>query len=624
MTLNTLATNRDRLLKLDDAQRQEMLSDHCLVTDPRRTRPYWFDGRFLAARDLVNEQNYFLQRQADLGRAGGSGVVDGLLVSETEHATTRAPRLRIEAGFGFADTGEMIVLENALDLDPANIPEIQRLDAAFGLQLIPKEPGRARTGLYVLALRPVEWTARPLAAYPTSLTGERTVHDGDIVAGVAVALIPYPDQGGENWTRRRARVAREIFVSGRDHGFASGTLPLALVALQGNIVIWVDPYLVRREAGAERPAGMDFGFGARALREAQLLQYEHHLAEILRETREKPFEATACFDALPPIGRLPAPAVDATDMTQSFFPPAMTVELSLVPDDELPAVIEESLLLPPLDLHAPAETIAGYAVMILAPLPRAQFAKWYKQLGGRTLKLTAPVRALKSDGRFLAFSLAHLRESSLADQPVDEAVTEATADWKAALVAAQERRLLWYVRRRHLPEEANIAGAAVDATDPKKTDRGGLGDFLRKDPAAYKQWERLQKKDSAPIRGMLEQFAKTDVVENPGLIRSLLAATADESLTDDKIVATLAVVAHPDFGRGVAVLANEDAALDKAFAKDSVAASGTLQEIDTIARAIPPAKRDALIADLKDAMKKPSELTDAVAELRTKYLKVTP
>ena len=41
------------------------------VLDSRRTRPLWFDGRFLTARDLEREQNYFLQRQADLGKAPG-------------------------------------------------------------------------------------------------------------------------------------------------------------------------------------------------------------------------------------------------------------------------------------------------------------------------------------------------------------------------------------------------------------------------------------------------------------------------------------------------------------------------------------------------------------------------
>ena len=32
-----------------------------LIINSQRTRPYWFDGRFLAARDLAREQDYFLR-----------------------------------------------------------------------------------------------------------------------------------------------------------------------------------------------------------------------------------------------------------------------------------------------------------------------------------------------------------------------------------------------------------------------------------------------------------------------------------------------------------------------------------------------------------------------------------
>ena len=303
MSVNTLGSNRDELSNLDPVELQRQIDQNCLVTDPRRNRPRWFDGRFLAARDLAGEQNYFLVRQADLGRAGGTGVVQGLTVTQAAAGTTGASILRIDAGFGFTDAGEMVVLAAALDVNPADIPTLQRLDAAFGLQEIPNEPGRSRNGLYVLALRPVEWTANPIAAYPTSLTGERTVQDGEIIEGVAVALVPYPDAAADNWARRRARAARDLFVAGRDWGFASGALPLALLALQGNRVVWLDPYLARRDAAVS---------------------------------------AAAWFDALPPVGRLPAQCVDANALTQLYSPPTMTVELASVPDDEIPAVIEES------------------------------------------------------------------------------------------------------------------------------------------------------------------------------------------------------------------------------------------------------------------------------------------
>jgi len=130
VALNTLGSNRDQLIDLAIAERERLINQEVLVGDPRRWRPRWFDGRFLAAADLQGEQNYFLIRQADLGRAGGTGVIDGLMVSEAVEQGTGIQRLRIEEGQGVTDTGELVVLFDPLTLNPADVPEIQRLDAA--------------------------------------------------------------------------------------------------------------------------------------------------------------------------------------------------------------------------------------------------------------------------------------------------------------------------------------------------------------------------------------------------------------------------------------------------------------------------------------------------------------
>ena len=193
MALNTLGSNRDQLIDLAIAERERLINQEVLVGDPRRWRPRWFDGRFLSAADLQGEQNYFLIRQADLGRAGGSGVIDGLMVSEAVEQGTGTQRLRIEAGQGVTDTGELVVLFDPLILNPADVPEIQRLDAAFGLQVIPNEPGRTRTGLYIVALRPVEWTANPdrrISDLAHRRAQERGQHDRGRCRG-----LPYPVPG---------------------------------------------------------------------------------------------------------------------------------------------------------------------------------------------------------------------------------------------------------------------------------------------------------------------------------------------------------------------------------------------------------------------------------------------
>ncbi len=84
----TLGDNRTLLTQ---AQVVAAQNNGSLVVESQRTRPYWFDGRFLAARDLQREQDYFLQRQADLGQAAGFGVLHGLQVGTPASDTSSNP-----------------------------------------------------------------------------------------------------------------------------------------------------------------------------------------------------------------------------------------------------------------------------------------------------------------------------------------------------------------------------------------------------------------------------------------------------------------------------------------------------------------------------------------------------
>jgi hypothetical protein len=620
MAINILGSNRKPLFEASEQELDTMRKAHVMVTDPRRTRPKWFDGRFLAARDLANEQNYFLVRQTDLGRAGGTGVIEGLMLMEVSDPKTQSSQLRIEAGYGFSDTGEMVVVPENLDINPSNIPETQRLDAAFGLQKIPSEPGRSRTGLYVVALRPVEWTANPTSAYPTSLTGERTVQDGDIIEGIVVSLIPWADDGSDDWESRRARVAKEIFLNSREQGQASGTLPLGIVALRANQIVWVDPYLVRRDAGAERPSGIDFGFGKRALREAQLLQYNNHLVDVLNTLNGKGFEAAAWFDTLPPVGRMPSYTIDASRLTHKYFPPSMTVEFAFVPEDEIPALIEESLLLPPIDLEASVSTLSGTGVIILAPMQRSTFSQFYQSLGGRTIKLSPAVREIKGIASRLDFSINYQRNSSLADFGEDGTVVEAGEDWKNLIVTAQQQKLFWYVRRRHLPTASNLAGVPVSATDPESYNLSRLSRFLNENPAAKERWESIRKSAGPEARLLLNRFAETRFLNQPQVIKSLLIeATAIENANPEEILKALAPVANPDLGKGLTLIASSDASLARSLSRDAIAGTGVLTEVDRLVREIPEASRKDLVAEIKDAAKKPATLAKSVNELKMKY-----
>jgi hypothetical protein len=622
MPLNTLPSNRDQLVGLTVAERERLINGDVLVGDPRRWRPRWFDGRFLAASDLQGEQNYFLTRQADLGRAGGSGVVDGLMVSAVADPALGSEQLRIDPGQGVTDAGELIVLFDALTVDPADVPQMQRLDAAFGLQVIPNEPGRTRTGLFVLALRAVEWTANPIGAYPTSLTGVRTVEDGTIVEGVAVSLIPYPEQRTDDTgNRRRARVAREIFVEGRDRGLVSGVLPVAMVALRGNIVEWVDPFMVRRETGAERPAGMDFGFGARALREAHLLQYQRQLADAMDDNRDQPFVASSYFDALPPVGQFPARALQPADLTQRFFPPGIDVDLSFIPEDELPAIIEESLLVPPIDLTAGLEGLTGTGVIVLVPLTRADFAarrddlpNWNAELPRLRPAFTG-IKALASPRELL---LSRFFRPSPAVSPSTE-----EESWRELLRNALGRELLWYVRRRHLPIPANVAGISVSADSPAISNPRRLAELLNEDAVMGDAFNRLRTLEAPAVDALTRRLSEARFVDNPALLRSIVVRAAGREGTPapEAAVTGLAPVADAALGEGLTRLTEESGALGRTLISDRVADTGTLADIDRLARDVPPADLPALAAELRTAVRAGADIPANLADLRTRFVR---
>jgi hypothetical protein len=362
-----------------------------LVIDSQRSRPYWFDGRFLAARDLEREQDYFLQRQADLGQAAGFSVIHGLWVdTPAANDTSAGPdTVIIRAGQGLTPAGEMVLLPNDLTIQLSDLPDEQNLDAQFNLASIPNSPMRTRTGVYVLALRPVEFTANPIVSYPTSIQGTRTTHDGDIVEATAVALVPYPSpiswaRGGmQDASQLRASLARQIFLNANPSKLSDALLPLAMVYLQRGIIAWVDPYLVRRDSGPEY-SGLRLGLSDPPTQQAFLMQYDSQLQETVNARitsgASASFAATDFFQALPPAGRFPLATLgissqgSSQNFTQAFFPQQLDVRLSVVPIDEIPALVEDSMSLPPIDLTLPANAYADLTVFALVPVPRSGFA----------------------------------------------------------------------------------------------------------------------------------------------------------------------------------------------------------------------------------------------------------
>jgi hypothetical protein len=547
-----------------------------LVIDDRRRRPLYFDGRFLAARDLVREQAYFLTRQADIARSAGFGAMQGLMVRNA----SAADAVTIFSGQGVTPSGELVIIPADHTISLSNVPEDQKLNANFGLMPIPKEPSRNRSGLYVLGLRAVEFSANPIASYPTSITGPRTVHDGDIVEATAITLVHYPDTATNlELSARRSFVAREVFFSGTLRGVPNAVLPLAMLALNHGNVEWIDSYMVRRELGAEYGDLLRFSTGTRAMQQAFILQYDAQLNDVLSQRQHAgqgvSFPATQYFYALPPCGRLPMACINAENFTQSFFPQEMDVQLSVVPQDELPSLIEEAVGLPPIDLMQPAQSFQNISVLVLAAVPRQQFAQIKSKLETVALQPVVPAAiAARSP-----LDLLHLRKGPLPSGPVTlPPANTANALWKETVATP----FAYYIRLRSAPESveitvqgqpdaAEIAKAAADRAAAKKAAADkAAADKAAADKAAA---DKAAADKAAPDKSAADKAAADKAAADKAAADK---AAADKAAADKEAAKVAAAKAAADKAAADKAqadrLAAAKAAADKAAADKAAAA----------------------------------------------------
>lgn len=450
------------------------IAPQALVVDGRRARPLWFDGQFVTAEVFNQEQSYVLTRQADLGLALGKGVVEGLHVTRAADGDTA---LLVSPGQGIGGGGEAVVLHEPLRIDLADLSLQRSLAQALGIARTLAPPAESRSGLFVLAASPLEFTSNPVGAYPTSLDGERRLEDSVINEAVLFSLVPYALTGNlPDPEQRRALAARRIFADGGEPQLPGPALALALLELAGNTVVWLDPDLVRREAGAIKSDAFDLDLAPASRRTAHLRQYQAQLDELVQAHPGAAFPARGRFQVLPAMGRLPAPAVafrtppggGAAVLSQVWFPPAMPVELAPIPEDELPALLEDSFLLPPIDLDADAATQANTPVTVFVPVPRAGFEQVVTDLGGESARLPppAPLGTAPSAPRDLLLSLLGAEAQPAPPPAVDEAA------WQALLAG---RTFLWYARRRQLAARDSLVGQASPFLTPDQILQPGDG-----------------------------------------------------------------------------------------------------------------------------------------------------
>ena len=451
-----------------------------VVLDGYRRRPRYFDGRFLTGADLTRDQDYVRQRQSDMARASGAGVISGLRLASDLLGPGQT--LTITPGVGLTPSGDLVMLSSQQSVPLLDLPTSRQLDAALGLSEDPRVPLERTTGLFILALRPVEFTANPIAAYPRSITGKRTVEDGDIIEASAITLIPYPDMAGAaDISDARRKVARAIFAS-RGGAMPQDALPLAMIGLDRGTVRWVDGAMVRREIGAESGVQAIFGGRARAISEAFVLQHQAHLDDALLEmvdrTMGSVFPAASLFSLLPPTGPMPFDAIQSDDLgfSQLYFPPGLNVDIAFAPADEIPVLAEEALDLPPIDLEGPADDLDATSITILIPVDRARYQKLRATLSNANMAVATNAASPSTTGAFDLVSDIMARRAAAQAPAVDPsaaAAAQAQASqvqaWRSALTdaativpkASSGARLAWYIRRRSIAVQAGSTGNGI-------------------------------------------------------------------------------------------------------------------------------------------------------------------
>lgn len=599
---------------------QELLAKGSIASDDRRRRPLWFDGRFLDAAALKSEQNYILGRQSDIARVAGVGVVDGLEVKFNE---SLARAVRISAGHGITPSGELVMVDDDIEVDLANVAEIQKLDASFGLAEIPKQGAFNRSGLYILALRPVEFTGNPIASYPTSINGERSVEDGHIIEATAITLIPYPDQGARleldkssRLDQRRRMVVHDIFVNGSRLAQPENVLPLAMVALNLGVIEWLDVFMVRREVGALDHDVFGLGLSPRALREAYLRQYYQHLTEVMTESGNSGghFPAADHFAALPAAGPMPAAAIDSGDFSQLYFPSEMDVDLSIIAEDELPALIDDSYTLPPLDLTLPADAQESTSILVMIPVPRSRLRQLSLSLASLTRKLPAAAPGLVARRKPLD-ALQLLSQRSISTLLPSATAEPEQTTWKQLL---QDVELLWYVRRRNLNVREEVAATAVTVMRAEAAIEASVTNRF-KELGLTTTVNAISKKSTASAQAeIINLFSSPLMLKGSNITTKALVNEINnlETVDRDALLKLSERYTSESFGSGISRLetANPELTTTKKKA-DLLAATGMMPELDAVTSALSPAELEKFSSELAEASTGADASSEKLAKL---------
>ncbi len=356
----------------------------------RLSRLNYFPGRHLTDTQLSAEQRVRVQRLLLRGRSVTHGVVSGLEVSSRN--TAAGTEFQIQPGQALTQFGTDIVVDHIVS---ARLTDLRLFNLVTGK--VPEKTigetgpltGSVLTAVLLLQPGYAEDADLPLVLQNENNSADFTPGgrspDDEVYYKTtttdAARLILYPLPWTVNvpapltvprWQNSAAWTVFEKEAAHEPLPWYNIGSPLALVGIDATGALkWIDRHAVVRPAGRPRQRLLAHPALDSRLYTARFNQFCAQLA-----TLTAPAPATTLCRQLPPIGLLPKAYLNLVKTsgtapvwspTQNFFPTNYTLDLSVIPLEQLDALLADTLGLTPYDPAQPD------AVRILLPISQQWF-----------------------------------------------------------------------------------------------------------------------------------------------------------------------------------------------------------------------------------------------------------
>ncbi len=344
----------------------------------------FFNGRLLLGDDLTQERSANREVDCRLGQAIGTGVANGLEVTQAVGSTKKAPMLSVTAGLALNAKGQPLALAEQTDVTLLRADEVLPATKRTFSVCLPPQGGTTvtGTGVYLLVLSPASGSLGRAPANGIDCCNA-TCNARYVVDGVQFRLIQVPLTFEElqlgNMLRNYIaykffgtldpnylRVLRDPFGrSTEDYGLLASLkrqksvtdcdVPLAIMlwTADGGIE-FIDQWAVRRritQPTATQSWSAYAGDRRKSEGEGIFLQFQEHIRDLVA-TKSHPESISMVdhFSLLPPVGFLPLAKVGpiAGFSYQTFFGVKPIRNPYFVGADKLRGIVETSLSYEPI------------------------------------------------------------------------------------------------------------------------------------------------------------------------------------------------------------------------------------------------------------------------------------